>query len=50
LGPDVAHHKDDTMTTTGHIVNAMRDIDDEQGKNDWVSAVVDVPGRRRRGS
>jgi len=39
-----AHHKADTMTTTGHIVNAMRDIDDEQGKNDWVSAVVDVPG------
>ena len=33
-----------TMTTTGHIVNAIRDIDDEQGKNDWVSAVVDVPG------
>jgi hypothetical protein len=39
-----AHHKSDTMTTTGHIVNAMRDIDDEQGKNDRVSAVVDVPG------
>jgi hypothetical protein len=39
-----AHHKADTMTTTGHIVNAMRDIDDKQGKNDWVSAVVDVPG------
>jgi hypothetical protein len=32
------------MTTTGHIVNAMRDIDAEEGKNDWVSAIVDVPG------
>jgi hypothetical protein len=38
-----AHHKADT-TTTGHIVNAMRDIDAEKDKNDWVSAVVDVPG------
>jgi hypothetical protein len=32
------------MTTTGHIVNAMREIDAEEGKNDWVRAVVDVPG------
>jgi hypothetical protein len=39
-----AHHKADTMTTTGHIVNAMREIDVEEGKNDWVRAVVDVPG------
>jgi hypothetical protein len=39
-----AHHNDDTMTTAGHIVKAMRDIDDEAGKNDWVRAVVDVPG------
>lgn len=30
-----AHHKADTMTTTGHIVNAMRGIDSEQGENDW---------------
>jgi len=29
-----AHHKDDTM----------RDIDDEAGKNDWVRAIIDVPG------
>jgi hypothetical protein len=39
-----AHHKADTMTTTGHIVNAMRDIDAELDKNDWATAVVDVPG------
>jgi hypothetical protein len=39
-----AHHKDDTMTTAGHIPRAMRDIDDEAGKNDWVRAIVDVPG------
>jgi hypothetical protein len=39
-----AHHKDDTMTTAGHIAKAMRDIDAEAGKNDWVRAVVDVPG------
>ena len=39
-----AHHKDDTMTTAGHIAKAMRDIDDEAGKNDWVRAIVDVPG------
>jgi hypothetical protein len=31
-----AHHKADTMTTAGHIAKAMRDIDDEAGKNDWV--------------
>jgi hypothetical protein len=39
-----AHHKDDTMTTAGHIAKAMRDIDDEAGKDDWVRAIVDVPG------
>jgi hypothetical protein len=39
-----AHHKDDTVTTSGHIAKAMRDIDDEAGKNDWVRAIVDVPG------
>jgi hypothetical protein len=39
-----AHHKDDTMTTAGHIAKAMRDIDDEAGKNDWVRAIIDVPG------
>jgi integrase len=39
-----AHHKADTMTTAGHIAKAMRDIDDEARKNDWVRAVVDVPG------
>jgi hypothetical protein len=39
-----AHHKDDTMTTAGHIAKAMRDIDDETDKNDWVRAIVDVPG------
>ena len=32
-----AHHKADTMTTAGHIAKAMRDIDDEAGKNDWVT-------------
>jgi hypothetical protein len=39
-----AHHKADTMTTTGHIVNAMREIDAEEGKNDWFRAIIDVPG------
>jgi hypothetical protein len=39
-----AHHKADTMTTTGHIAKAMRDIDAETDKNDWVRAIVDVPG------
>jgi hypothetical protein len=29
-----AHHKADTMTTSGHLSKAMRDIDDEAGKND----------------
>jgi hypothetical protein len=32
------------MTTVGHIAKAMRDIDDEVDKNDWVTAVIDVPG------
>jgi hypothetical protein len=32
------------MTTTGHIAKAMRDIDAEANKNDFVSAVVDVVG------
>jgi hypothetical protein len=32
------------MTTAGHIAKAMRDIDDEAGKNDWVRAIIDVPG------
>jgi hypothetical protein len=35
-----AHHKADTMTTTGHIVNAIQEIDAEEGKTDWVRAVV----------
>jgi hypothetical protein len=39
-----AHHKADTMATTAQIVNAMREIDAEEGKNDWVRAVADVPG------
>jgi hypothetical protein len=39
-----AHHKADTMTTTGHIAKAMKDIDAETDKNDWVRAIVDVPG------
>jgi hypothetical protein len=39
-----AHHKADTMTTTGHIAKAMRDIDAEADKNDFVSAIVDVVG------
>ena len=32
------------MTTAGHIAKAMRDIDDEVDRNDWVTAVIDVPG------
>jgi hypothetical protein len=32
------------MVTPGHIANAMRDIDDEARKNDWVRAIIDVPG------
>jgi hypothetical protein len=39
-----AHHKADTMVTTGHIAKAMKDIDAETDKNDWVRAIVDVPG------
>jgi hypothetical protein len=39
-----AHHKADTMATAGHIAKAMRDIDAEVDKNDWVTAVIDVPG------
>jgi hypothetical protein len=32
------------MNTGGHIPKAMRDIDEEAGKNDWVRAIIDVPG------
>ena len=32
------------MTTVGHIAKAMGDIGEEAGKNDWVRAIVDVPG------
>jgi hypothetical protein len=39
-----AHHEADTITTAGHIAKAMRDIDDKVDKNDWVTAVIDVPG------
>jgi hypothetical protein len=39
-----AHHKADTMVTAGHIAKAMRDIDEEARKNDWVRAIIDVPG------
>jgi hypothetical protein len=39
-----AHHKTDTMVTAGHITKAMRDIDDEAGKNDWVRAIIDLLG------
>ncbi len=39
-----AHHKADTMTSAGHIAKAMRDIDGEVDKNDWVTAVIDLPG------
>ena len=31
------------MTTTGHIVKAMRAIHAERDRKDWVTAVVDVP-------
>ena len=34
------------MVTAGHIAKAMRDIDDEARKNDWVRAIIDVPGVR----
>jgi hypothetical protein len=39
-----AHHKADTMTTTGHIVKAHRDIHAEKGLNDFPTHVVDVVG------
>jgi len=39
-----AHHKADTMATTGHIAKAMREIDSEADKNDSVSSVVDLVG------
>jgi hypothetical protein len=39
-----AHHKADTMTTTGHIVKAHRDINDEKGLNDFPTIIVDVVG------
>jgi phage terminase large subunit len=39
-----AHHKADTMVTAGQIAKAMRDIDAEARKNDWVKAIIDVPG------
>jgi hypothetical protein len=34
-----AHREADTMVA-GHIAKAMRDIDDEAGKNDWVRAII----------
>jgi len=39
-----AHHKADTMTTTGHIVKAHRDINGERGLNDFPTIIVDVVG------
>jgi phage terminase large subunit len=39
-----AHHKADTMTTTGPIVKAHRDIHAEKGLNDFPTHVVDVVG------
>jgi hypothetical protein len=39
-----AHSKADTMTTTGHIVKAQRDINAERGLNDFPTHVVDVVG------
>jgi hypothetical protein len=39
-----AHHKADTMTTTGHIVKAHREINAEKGLNDFPTHVVDVVG------
>jgi hypothetical protein len=39
-----AHHKADTMTTTGHIAKAHRDIHAERGLNDFPTHVVDVVG------
>jgi hypothetical protein len=38
------HQKADTMTTTGHIVKAHRDINDEKGLNDFPTIIVDVVG------
>jgi hypothetical protein len=37
-----AHHKADTMATTGHIVKAHREINAEKGPNDFPTHVVDV--------
>jgi hypothetical protein len=34
-----ARREADTMVA-GHIAKAMRDIDDEAGKNDWVRAII----------
>jgi hypothetical protein len=39
-----AHHKADTMATTGQIAKAHREISDERGLNDWPTIVVDVVG------
>jgi hypothetical protein len=39
-----AHHKADTMTTTGHIAKAHREINAEKGLNDFPTHVVDVVG------
>jgi phage terminase large subunit len=39
-----AHHRADTMRTTGHITKAMRDIDARTDKNDSVTGIVDVVG------
>jgi phage terminase large subunit len=39
-----AHHKADTMTTTGHITKAHRDINGERGLNDFPTIIVDVVG------
>ena len=38
------HSKADTMTTTGHIATAHRDINGERGLNDCPTHVVDVVG------
>jgi hypothetical protein len=38
-----AHHKADTMVTAGHIAKAMRNIDDEARKNDWVLRLSTFP-------
>jgi hypothetical protein len=44
------HHKADTMTTVGHIAKAMRDIDDEDGKNDWVGAILEAAATGGQGN